>query len=228
VLKNWAASRFQLKDLWFHPISLLNQTVASITTERLRGPGQRRAQNTDRISETVSVKIPDTPLECLDSCKTAPTMKGKAREVLIKVARSRHAAARRKRVFDLVMRFGTSKSPKRPRSSTVIDAPAALRPRRSAIPLLCSVRLRTAPAYGWTPFSDACFVPPFGAQAHVGQTVSPRGYRGLRAFASLSLARSGGRARIIAQALDAELGELLEQVKGRQDEHLNPCLHIAE
>ena len=33
-----------------------------------------------------------------------------------------------KRVFDLVMRFGTSQSPKRTRSSTAIGSPAALRP----------------------------------------------------------------------------------------------------
>ena len=37
------------------------------------------------------------------------------------------------------MRFGTSKSPKRTRSSTAISAPAALRPWRYATPLLRSV-----------------------------------------------------------------------------------------
>ncbi|MGB5670996.1 MAG: type II toxin-antitoxin system RelE/ParE family toxin [Sedimenticolaceae bacterium] len=35
-----------------------------------------------------------------------------------------------------------------------------------------------------------CF--PFGAHAHVGKTVSPRGFRGLTAFASLSMAVSEG------------------------------------
>ena len=44
-----------------------------------------------------------------------------------------------KRVFDLVIRFGTSESPKRTRSSTAISAPAALRPWRYATPLLRSV-----------------------------------------------------------------------------------------
>jgi hypothetical protein len=38
-----------------------------------------------------------------------------------------------------VMRFGTSESPKRTRSSTAISAPAALRPWRYATPLLRSV-----------------------------------------------------------------------------------------
>jgi hypothetical protein len=39
----------------------------------------------------------------------------------------------------IVMRFGTSESPKRTRSSTAISAPAALRPWRYATPLLRSV-----------------------------------------------------------------------------------------
>jgi hypothetical protein len=95
-----------------------------------------------------------------------------------------------KRVFDLVIRFGTSKSPKRSRSSTAIDAPAALRPRRFATPLLRSVRA-THRSRKWLDAAFGCSLCfPFGAQAHVGQTVSPRGYRGLRAFASLSMARS--------------------------------------
>ena len=73
-----------------------------------------------------------------------------------------------KRVFDLVMRFGTSKSPKCTRSSTAYYCPG----RPAFVPLrqtIASSVLATQPsrkrldaAFG----CDLCF--PFGAQAHVG------------------------------------------------------------
>jgi hypothetical protein len=93
-----------------------------------------------------------------------------------------------KRVFDLVKDFGTSVSPKSTRSSTTIIASAALRALR------CDTSRWFASQDNSHKWLDAivgcllCF--PFGAQGHVAQKVQPNRFRGLTAFASLSLAVS--------------------------------------
>ncbi len=98
------------------------------------------------------------------------------------------ASNRSKRVFDLVMRNRTSKSLFRTRSAT-----AYYRPGRPAYMsfrhFLVGKRLHNITANDSTPRTDALFVSPL-ALSHVGSTVSPRGYQGLPAFASLSMAGS--------------------------------------
>ncbi len=54
---------------------------------------------------------------------------------------------------------------------------------------LVGKRLHNITANDSTPRTDALFVSPL-ALSHVGSTVSPRGYQGLPAFASLSMAGS--------------------------------------
>ncbi len=56
---------------------------------------------------------------------------------------------------------------------------------------LVGKRLHNITANDSTPRTDALFVSPL-ALSHVGSTVSPRGYQGLPAFASLSMAGSVG------------------------------------
>ena len=96
-----------------------------------------------------------------------------------------------KRVFDLVKDFGTSQSPKSTRSSTTITAPAALRALPCNTPRWFALQDNS---HKWLDAIVGCLLCfPFGAQAHVGQTVRPNRFRGLTAFASLSMAVSEGK-----------------------------------
>ena len=116
-----------------------------------------------------------------------------------------------KQVFDLVMRFGTSKSPKRTRSSTAFSAPAALgfgflrrstsciptvvRPCRFATPSFHSAQA-TQHSRKWLDAILGCLLCfPSGA-SHDGKTVRPNRFRGLTALASLSMAVSVGAYRV--------------------------------
>jgi IS5 family transposase len=108
-----------------------------------------------------------------------------------------------KRVFDLMKDFGTSKSTK---IDSIFDS--LLLPRPPCVRFLTTrpfvSRCKTAPSNGWTQRSDARFVSPL-ALAHSGSTVSPRGFRGLPALATLSMAGSD-RSPI---GLHAILGQIL-------------------
>jgi hypothetical protein len=73
-----------------------------------------------------------------------------------------------KRVFDLVMRFGTSKSPKRTRSSTTCYCPG--RPGHWHCATTSQARCRSVVSSrdDLTPCSDAYFASPLARYAHVG------------------------------------------------------------
>ncbi len=94
-----------------------------------------------------------------------------------------------KRVFGLVIDFGTSQSPKSTRPLTTYWCPS--RPGHQALRnnFASSLLLRTWLPYDWTPRSEGLLCFPSGAR-HAGKTVRPRGYWGLPAFASLSMAGS--------------------------------------
>jgi hypothetical protein len=88
----------------------------------------------------------------------------------------------------IVKDFGTSQSPKSTRSSTANWAPAARRPLPCDTPRWFASHDNS---HQWLDAMVGCLLCfPFGAPAHVGKTVRPHRYRRLRAFASLSLARS--------------------------------------
>jgi len=93
-----------------------------------------------------------------------------------------------KRVFDLVKDFGTSESPKSTRSSTAIMAPAALRPLPCATPRWFAAQDNS---HKWLDAAFGCSLC-FRSGALRARQVNSRGYRGLPAVASLSLAGSGG------------------------------------
>jgi len=96
-----------------------------------------------------------------------------------------------KRVFDLVKEFGTSESPKSTRSSTT-----QLVPRTSWSPGVPPQHRKLVVATHRSPNMTRRHVrmlpwDPLWHLRHVGYPVSPRGYRRLPAFASLSMAGSG-------------------------------------
>ncbi|WP_419607111.1 hypothetical protein, partial [Thiolapillus sp.] len=103
-----------------------------------------------------------------------------------------------KRVFGLVIDFGTSQSPKSTRPLTTYWCPSSPGHQALRNNFASSLLLRTwLPMTGRAAFGGLlCF--PSGAR-HAGKTVRPRGYRGLPAFASLSMAGSDRYLKVASQ-----------------------------